>query len=614
MKWGPQMMLPYSRCGRTMVLKRTMDDGQSEDDSYTTDVSETEDERVDSGLECDDSDWYPATFMQRLHEFRSEGHLVDVTLCAEGKEIPCHRLVLSAFADYFQAMFSGAHSESKKDKIEIGGLSAEALQLLVDIAYTAKFTVTTDNVQSLYEAANMLQAKGVEDGCEQFLTDRLSPETCLETWVLADKVSCKQLLEKAKFHSLKHFEEVCMTEEFLELPVDILKAYISDRGLHATNEERVLEVILLWVRHDLKERQSHLKELLECVCFSHVDQNYLKDILKKDKTLSSVLGIKELIQDQSGHATSRHIHQEEILVFGANEISRLDLNSDYVDISPPPKFLVQTFGWAVCVVNNDVVMTGMSSSESECKAWQYKPSVNSWTQLAPLVRKGRVHNSIAALQGEVYVVGGITMPNCTPVSDVEVYSEMTKCWKLVAPLHKGAPLQEGVRDFGIATCCDKIFVFGGKTGKCKLGDDSHITETVQCYDPTQNVWNSVAPLPNPVDDIIACTVSSKIYLVGGQLDHVLCYDPKENYYEKMVNQLAPWWACGATVCGPEIYITGGWDRKVSLTETVDDDDEFPQAHDTVQCYNVNSNIMITLKDLLDPISEHITVTIPKPEW
>ncbi|XP_066287554.1 kelch-like protein 24a isoform X2 [Branchiostoma lanceolatum] len=594
-----------------------MDNSGSVDESHAAEVSKAVDSKTENdSLDCDASDCYPAFFLQQLQKFRSEGHLVDVTLCAEGQEIPCHRLVLSACSDYFHAMFSGAHSESKKDRIEIGGVSAEALQLLVDFTYTSKVAVTTDNVHPLYEAANMLQVKAVENGCEKFLTDNLSPETYLGTWALADKVSCKRLSEKAKLYALKHFEEVCTTEEFLELPVDFLKTYISDDGLHTKKEERVLEVIVLWARHDLKERRRHIKTLLECVCFSHVDPDYLKNILKKDKLLSSVPGVSELIQDQSRHARPRHIHQEEILLLSGitqtvddehknDNIYRLGLNCDCIEITPLPEYLVNLVAHAACVVDNDVIVTGRVGSFSECKAWRYKPSLNSWSQLGPLVQEERRMYGMAVSQGQVYVVGGLIVGGWITLPDVEVYSEMTDSWKLVAPL------QEGVRSFGITTCCEKIFIFGGKTGKCTLWDDSHNTGAVQCYDPTQNVCTFAAPLPNPMDSITACTVNSKIYLVGGQLAHVLCYDPQNEHYEKMAAPLAPWCDSGVTVCGSEIYITGGCERKTRFIGGLEAVFKENVPHATVQCYNVASDTMIMLKALPLPIWEHMSVTIPK---
>ncbi|XP_066269896.1 kelch-like protein 24 [Branchiostoma lanceolatum] len=353
---------------------------------------------------------YAEWFFEQLWGFRFEGHLVDVTLCAEGREIPCHRLVLSACTDYFKAMFSGAHSESKKDKIEIGGVSGEALERLVDFAYTFNIRISSDNVQPLFEAANMLQIKYVEESCEEFLEKKLGPNTCLRTcnWALADKLSYPHLSALARSYALKKFEKVCRTEEFLQLPVRFLKVYISDEGLHAREEERVLEAIMRWARHDLKERQRHLEELLACVRFSCMDQSSLEKIIETDPVLSEVPGIKELINDGSRHVRPRMIQQEEIIVLagsrgvspiesGANEsIYRLNLHCDVVDSNLMPRSLRDSEACAVCVVNNDIILTGGTVSPSQ--AVRYNSSRNSWIKL-PSLRKGRLWHGMAAVNG-----------------------------------------------------------------------------------------------------------------------------------------------------------------------------------------------------------------------
>ncbi|XP_078598317.1 kelch-like protein 24 [Branchiostoma floridae x Branchiostoma japonicum] len=612
---------------QTVNNRKTVNDICTTEVSKKVDNSQTVDdsEKVKNKKikECDDSDWYPTTFFQRLNEFRSEGHLIDVTLCAEGKEIPCHRLVLSALTDYFHAMFNGAHRESKIEKIEVKGIEAEILQQLVDYAYTSKITITPDNIVSLYAAANMLQIKAVEDSCVEFLSSNLNSVCmCMVTWMLGERMSSKRLVGEAKCYPLKHLEEVYTDEDFVVLPAaDIMKAYFSDDSLHARKEEKVLEAILRWVRHDLKHRQRHLKSLLECVRFSYVDQDYLKDILEKDETLSSVPGIKELIQDQSTRDRPRLIHQEEILVLGGStarpqellvdnkNVYRFALNGDCVDTSPLPKFLPDLN--SACVVNNDVFVTTSGwGSYSECEAWRYKPYVGSWTQLGPLVKKQRNMNYMAALEGRVYVVGGIinTDMEYRTVSEVEVYHEGTNSWKLVAPL------QEGVRDFGIAACCQKIFVFGGKTGECTVRDNRYNTDEVQCYDPAQDVWTLVQPLPIPLDGIMACTVNSKIYMVGGELEYVLGYGPEEDLYYRMVESVFPWWYCSATVVGSEIYIFGGRERKDAFNDHYGVDTVEDESHTRVQCFNPSSNIMVPLrKELPHPLSDHITVTISKPK-
>ncbi|XP_035685229.1 kelch-like protein 24 [Branchiostoma floridae] len=554
-----------------------------------------------------EDDSYAACFFQRLQEFRSEGHLVDLTLCAEGKEIPCHRLVLSACTDYFHAMFRGGHPESTRDKIEMLGLNGEALELLVNYAYTSNINITMDNVLPIFEAANMLQVKPVEEACEKFLKDKLRSDTCLRTWALADKLSYTCLSAMARSYALKKFEAVCRTEQFLELPVDYLKMYITDDGLHVRNEERVLEAIIHWALHDLEERQRHLGEMLACVRFSHVNPSLIKDVTETDQVLSEVLGIEELTKEDGRHARPRQIHQEEIIVLGGATdkgesmgrceveanlfMYRLNLHGDIIDKKPMPRSLKHTESSAVCVVNNDIILTGGGVSPSQ--AYRYNSTQNSWTKLASL-RKRRVCHGMAALHGQVYVVGGqdpFDDDREEPLSSVELYTEETGTWKKVKRL------KLGVRNFGIAACCNNIYVFGGELD----------STTIQCYNPSHNEWTvKTMELPEPAICVRACPVNAKIYLVGGSLSRVLRYDPQLDSYERMkAEPLKSWDHSSAFVCGSEIYITGGLSKLFHHYLTV--------PHARVQCYDMNSDTMTMgfVKDLPIPLCSHYAVILSK---
>ena len=55
----------------------------------------------------------------------------------------------------------------------------EALVTLVDYVYTARVEVNEDNVQTLLQAANLLQLVDVTDACCQFLQSQLHPSNCL---------------------------------------------------------------------------------------------------------------------------------------------------------------------------------------------------------------------------------------------------------------------------------------------------------------------------------------------------------------------------------------------------------------------------------------------------
>ena len=66
-----------------------------------------------------------------------------------------------------------------KERIALMDIDPEALVTLVDYAYTARVEVNEDNVQTLLQAANLLQLVDVTDACCQFLQSQLHPSNCL---------------------------------------------------------------------------------------------------------------------------------------------------------------------------------------------------------------------------------------------------------------------------------------------------------------------------------------------------------------------------------------------------------------------------------------------------
>lgn len=78
--------------------------------------------------------------------FFRQNLLCDVTLVADGVEIPAHKMVLASCSPYFYAMFT-SFTESKAEKITIQGVDGQALQILVDYVYSSEIQVTEDNVQ-----------------------------------------------------------------------------------------------------------------------------------------------------------------------------------------------------------------------------------------------------------------------------------------------------------------------------------------------------------------------------------------------------------------------------------------------------------------------------------
>lgn len=151
-------------------------------------------------------------------------------------------------------------SESRQTHVTLHDIDPQALDQLVQFAYTAEIVVGEGNVQvslprltsdiqhllvplpvpqfltsrfsvpaplalchltpqTLLPAASLLQLNGVRDACCKFLLSQLDPSNCLGIRGFADTHSCGDLLKAAHRYVLQHFVDVAKTEEFMLLPL-----------------------------------------------------------------------------------------------------------------------------------------------------------------------------------------------------------------------------------------------------------------------------------------------------------------------------------------------------------------------------------------------------------
>ena len=68
-----------------------------------------------------------------------------------------HRVVLSACSDYFRAMFTDPMRERTQEEIQLSGVQAQGLELVLDYIYTSKLSLTLANIQTVLDTATHLQ-------------------------------------------------------------------------------------------------------------------------------------------------------------------------------------------------------------------------------------------------------------------------------------------------------------------------------------------------------------------------------------------------------------------------------------------------------------------------
>nr|XP_058160689.1 kelch-like protein 17 isoform X3 [Dasypus novemcinctus] len=193
-----------------------------------------------------------------MSRMRQRGVLCDIVLHVAAKEIRAHKVVLASCSPYFHAMFTNEMSESRQTHVTLHDIDPQALDQLVQFAYTAEIVVGEGNVQTLLPAASLLQLNGVRDACCKFLLSQLDPSNCLGIRGFADTHSCSDLLKAAHRYVLQHFVDVAKTEEFMLLPLKQVLELVSSDSLNVPSEEDVYRAVLSWVRHDVDTRRQHV--------------------------------------------------------------------------------------------------------------------------------------------------------------------------------------------------------------------------------------------------------------------------------------------------------------------------------------------------------------------
>jgi N-acetylneuraminic acid mutarotase len=189
-----------------------------------------------------------------------------------------------------------------------------------------------------------------------------------------------------------------------------------------------------------------------------------------------------------------------------------------------------------------------------------------WQSLAPL-SEPRQETGVAALGGEIYVVGGFTPAGLTP--RVEVYDPERDTWRTVADfpdpdVHHANTAAVGEQLFvaghltgnafvavggtyvydpatdawseraampvgterggsGVAVLGETIYVLGGLRGLTSVAD-------AWAYDTADDLWTPIAALPTPRDHLVAAGVDGKVYAIGGRTDGIGAHDPHVDVY------------------------------------------------------------------------------------
>ncbi|XP_013967457.1 kelch-like protein 4 isoform X2 [Canis lupus baileyi] len=458
--------------------------------------------------------------LHKMENYLKEEQLCDVLLIAGHLRIPAHRLVLSAVSDYFAAMFTNDVLEAKQEEVRMEGIDPNALNSLVQYAYTGVLQLKEDTIENLLAAACLLQLTQVIEVCSNFLIKQLHPSNCLGIRSFGDAQGCTELLSVAHNYTMEHFIEVIKNQEFLLLPANEISKLLCSDDINVPDEETIFHALMHWVGHDVQTRQQDLAMLLSYIRLPLLPPQLLVD-LENSSMFTGDLECQKLLME----AMKYHLLPEKRPMMQ----------------SPRTKPRKSTVG-ALYAVGGMDSMKGVATLEGPMYAvgghdgWSYlntverwDPEGHQWNYVASMSTP-RSTVGVVALNNKLYAIGGRDGSSC--LRSMEYFDPHTNKWSLCASMSKR---RGGV---GVAAYNGFLYVAGGHDAPVS-SHCSRLSGCVERYDPKNNSWSTVAPLSVPRDAVAVCSLGDKLYVVGGYDGHtylntVESYDVQNDEWKEEV--------------------------------------------------------------------------------
>ncbi|MDR0569848.1 MAG: S8 family serine peptidase, partial [Clostridiales Family XIII bacterium] len=199
--------------------------------------------------------------------------------------------------------------------------------------------------------------------------------------------------------------------------------------------------------------------------------------------------------------------------------------------------------------SNDVEATPVKTFE------KYDPDTGAVTKLADM-NEARGNLSLVAVGGKFYAIGGKTSKRAHTYT-VEEYDPATGAWV------RKASAGEVASNLATVVWKGKIYTFGGNTGAA-----GQAKTTVLCYDPAQNKWEKLDPMPGKKSGASAALFGDKVYVAGGYTladyemmraptNSLYVYDLETRQWDLTKSPMPNAFGLAATAARENMYMVGG---------------------------------------------------------
>ena len=417
------------------------------------------------------------TLLSNLSAKRASSEMCDVVFTVEDQKYPAHRCIMAASSDYFNAMFSGNFNEKDSKTISLEGITVKAFEAILDFVYSARLALTTETVQEIYAAADLLHYPLVKESCVTFMLSDMRAESCVSYMLFSLKYSEKELEDSGRKCFEGCFHKAWKDDQFRYIPLDLLMKILDSDNLVST-EEDVLMAICDWLQYQDME-EDKIADLLGTVRYGLFSDDFEDLSVKQRETV--------------GFENTCNFLQKVVKYFVNPKKQALH-----------PAKCVTPRG-PLCLVS----VGGSSSSrrtENTLVAGQLKNRLGEITIQRPLPRPV-TQAAVVTKNNFMYVIGGTFDPSDSTSkvaeSSLQRYDTGRNHWIQLCPMNVA-------RYTHTAVCLgDHIYVM------CGIGNDGKSLCSVEKYSILEDKWDTITEFPRAVYGAAAAIHGGKIYVSGG---------------------------------------------------------------------------------------------------
>lgn len=517
-----------------------------------------------------------------FQQMKNCGKFCDIQIEFEERVISAHCVILAGTIPYFYKTLCTANTENgKKLKILMKGFNATVVEALIDYCYTGQIDLLTENIGNFLTCSILFELPDVRDACVKFIVSKLSRNNVIAFKTLGQTTKCQDLISAASDFICRNFCEFASSQDLVDLNSRELLEIIRRDELKVCSETEVYEAAIRWVKHNQKERERELPEILQKVRLESLPIDYLAGLTKKERLIRKSLECRTLIRKAEKYQTdcdsrfstpklrkiqSRQYTKQEIYVLCGSHLVNSLLNTVMLfkdnqwtrvtKLLKPKQFFEGT------VLNKKIyVIGGMNGNEYSSEVEVFDPATGQWSEGKELIEKRRAFG-VTTWNNCIYVCGGAGIGNFA-ISTCECFSESQNEWRKLAPLNEYRQL------FDVVALNGFIYSVGGWNGFCTLN-------TCERYSPAEDKWIFVKPMKIARERLGVVALNGKIYACGGKnlsdqnLNVCEVYDPESDCWSFIPPMLEKRSDFSLAACNGKLYAMGGWNDRGILTRTVEE--------------------------------------------